>query len=95
MNYLWKKSRNVKHTFFLRVTTHGGGNMSSVVGAAEEEDRRAGWDLRWAAPVTAAAAGAVPEGDSAEPGGQGEPGREVAASPSEAEGERKLDMTTG
>ena len=78
------------HTFFLRVTTHGGGNMSSVVEAEEEEDRRrAGWDLRWAAPVTAAMAGAAaPEGDSAEPGGQGEPGMEVAASPSEAESER-------
>ena len=75
------------------MTTHGGGNMSSVVEAAEEEDRRAGWDLRWAAPVTAAAAGAVPEGDSAEPGGQGEPGMEVAASPSEAESEGKLKMT--
>ena len=73
------------HTFFRRVTTHGGGNMSSV--EAAEEDRRAGWDLRWAAPVTAG--GAAAEGDSAEPGGQGDPGMEaVAASPSEAESER-------
>ena len=75
------------------MTTHGGGNMSSV--EEEEDDRRAGWDLRWAAPVTAAMAGAAaPEGDSAEPGGQGEPGMEVAASPSEAESEikPKLDI---
>ena len=34
------------------------------------------------------------EGDSAEPGGQGEPGMEVAASPSEAGRERKkLEVT--
>ena len=67
--------------------------MSSVV--AEDEDRRrrrAGWDLRWAAPVTAGGAAwaeAAAEGESAEPGGQGEPGMEVAASPSEAERERR------
>ena len=70
--------------------------MSSVV--AEDEDRRrrrAGWDLRWAAPVMAGGAAwaeAAAEGESAEPGGQGEPGMEVAASPSEAERERRQKL---
>ena len=93
---MWNISRSHTHTFFLRVTTHGGGNMSSVDEAEAEEDRRAGWDLRWAAPVTAAMAGAAaPEGDSAEPGGQGEPGMDVAASPSEAESEIKPKLDVG
>ena len=72
-------------TFFRRVTTHGGGNMSSVAPAVI----RAGLhSLRWAAPVAAAAAAArgAAAGDSAEAsGGHGEPGTEVAASPSETE----------
>ena len=67
--------------------------MSSVV-AEDEDRRRAGWDLRWAAPVTAggAAWAEAAEGESAEPGGQGEPGMEVAASPSEAETKRRQKL---